>query len=227
MKPVPGPDEIHALWAEDYGGRNYDKGLAAKILYRTHAIIEKPLKDRMDLRSIIEVGAGSGIHTRFVRHPFDTYLLTDRSDVFLKSLQAGDSDLRIQVEAQDALHLDHPDSRFDRLIATHVLEHLPDPANALAEWHRVVRNDGVISLILPCDPGLLWRVGRNLGPRKAAESKGMPYDYVMAREHINPIGNLKAILEYHFEIRDSVWWPSRIPLYDLNLIWGINLVVRK
>ena len=49
------------------------------------------------------------------------------------------------------------------------------------------------SILLPCDPGVLWRFGRmiRLG-RKNSYSED--YYYHMALEHINPINNLVAIL---------------------------------
>jgi phosphatidylethanolamine/phosphatidyl-N-methylethanolamine N-methyltransferase len=63
-----------------------------------------------------------------------------------------------------------PSASFDRLIATHVLEHLPKPERVLREWARVVRPGGTLSLILPCDPGLARRLGRHFGPHPQAEA---------------------------------------------------------
>jgi SAM-dependent methyltransferase len=41
--------------------------------------------------------------------------------------------------AFDGLHVDAPDGAFDLAFATHVLEHVPDPAPLLAEMTRVAR----------------------------------------------------------------------------------------
>ena len=38
---------------------------------------------------------------------------------------------------------------FDFLLASHVLEHVANPVRALMEWQRIVREDGLIVLILP------------------------------------------------------------------------------
>jgi GT2 family glycosyltransferase/predicted SAM-dependent methyltransferase len=42
-----------------------------------------------------------------------------------------------------------PDKRFDFIIANHVLEHTTDPIAALLEWHRLLRDNGVLFLALP------------------------------------------------------------------------------
>ncbi|HEY7831030.1 MAG TPA: methyltransferase domain-containing protein [Solirubrobacteraceae bacterium] len=42
-----------------------------------------------------------------------------------------------------------PDGAYDAVLASHVLEHLANPLGALAEWRRVVGQDGHILLIVP------------------------------------------------------------------------------
>jgi ubiquinone/menaquinone biosynthesis C-methylase UbiE len=125
----------------------------------------------------------------------------------------------------DGSSLPFDDCSFNRLIATHVLEHVPFPHLAIQEWVRVLKPGGVLSLILPCDPGWAWRLGRYLGPRKQAEKAGLPYDYYMAREHINSIFNLDQLLKYHFPKREITWWPTRLPFPDINLIYTGNFYV--
>ena len=41
------------------------------------------------------------------------------------------------------------DSSMDFIIASHIIEHLPDPLGFLKECYRVLRNDGVIYLAIP------------------------------------------------------------------------------
>jgi phosphatidylethanolamine/phosphatidyl-N-methylethanolamine N-methyltransferase len=85
---------------------------------------------------------------------------------------------------------------------------------------RVLKAGGVLSIVLPCDPGFAWRLGRNLGPRKSFTDVGIDYDYWMAREHINPVNNLVSFLRFYFgeEISEK-WLPLRIPSMDVNLFY--------
>ena len=42
-----------------------------------------------------------------------------------------------------------PDSAADFFLASHVLEHLPDPIGAIIEWIRVVRVNGYVAIMVP------------------------------------------------------------------------------
>lgn len=114
------------------------------------------------------------------------------------------------------------DGSFDRVIATHVLEHMPETHKVLREWARVIKPGGVLSLELPCDPGLAWRFGRFLGPRKKFLKAGIVYDYWMAREHINPINNLITFVQYYFPAIQEQWMPFRVPSMDINLFYIVH-----
>jgi SAM-dependent methyltransferase len=116
------------------------------------------------------------------------------------------------------------DAAFDRLIACHVLEHLYKPHEALREWNRVVRPGGIISIVLPCDPGLMYRLGRFFGPpRRHAKRCGYDPEYIDALEHVNPIHNLIALIRYYFVEKTEIWWPLYMPSLNMNLMAAINV----
>jgi len=123
--------------------------------------------------------------------------------------------------------LSYDDNSFDRIIAAHVLEHIYYPHLVLKEWRRVVKDGGVISIVIPTDPGVAWRLGRHFGPRKNAISQGIDYDYIMAREHINSCNNLISLIQYYFTERKEAWWPFPIVSIDLNLFFVCHVVVNK
>ncbi|HVX21457.1 MAG TPA: methyltransferase domain-containing protein [Acidimicrobiales bacterium] len=53
----------------------------------------------------------------------------------------------------DALHLPFADGTFDRVIASEVLEHIPDDRAAMAELARVLRPGGTMAVTVPrCGP---------------------------------------------------------------------------
>ena len=54
----------------------------------------------------------------------------------------------------EATHLEPAkDSSYECVIASHCLEHVANPLRALAEWKRVLKNDGILLLILPHKDG--------------------------------------------------------------------------
>jgi len=228
VKPDPSVAEYQANFSATYESANYGRGLAAYFLRMSHVWCERRF-DRADhFSQVLEVGAGTGVHLKSVRHSFDEYWMTDLNQPLLDQFAANGptKEGRICVKSEDATHLSFADHSFDRLIAAHVLEHLPNPHRVLREWVRVVRPGGVISLILPCDPGLAWRWGRHLGPRRALLQRGLAYDYWMAREHINPIHNLVSFLRYYFDEIDESWRPFFLPSTDLNLFYIAHVRVK-
>lgn len=220
MKDVP---DFEKLFVEGYEKHNIEATLAGKFLQKSHQLLENTLPSAFTAEHVLEVGAGSGHHFAYLKHPFCQYVLTDSCDAmlavaanrYMNEISSG----KVAIAKQDATRLDYPDQSFDRLIATHVLEHIKDPVAALQEWNRVVREGGLLSIVLPCDPGLLWRFGRCLGPRRNATRLGLPYDYVMASDHVNSIFNLIIFIRYHFENVFEYWYPARIPVADINLFY--------
>ncbi|QKC91430.1 class I SAM-dependent methyltransferase [Mesorhizobium sp. NZP2234] len=223
--PLPDYEEMVKRWLSNYDTSNYQGGLSAYVLRETHSLIEKPFNSDVHLSQILEVGAGTLAHLPFVRHSFDRYIASDFDDTVLKSVSGRKLPHGVELMKLDGAALPFESDSFDRLIATHVLEHVPFPHIAIEEWVRVLKPGGVLSVLLPCDPGWAWRIGRAFGPRKQAERAGLPYDYYMAREHINSIFNLSEILNFHFPERQITWWPSRIPVPDVNLIYAGNFYV--
>lgn len=218
MRPDPDYADYLDKWTKAYEGKNYDQGLAGYFLSKSHEWCEQPFSERFCFARTLEVGAGTGVHLRYVRHRYDEYVMTDLNPPMLRQAAERASG-RITVEAQDATKLAYQDASFDRVIAAHILEHLPEPHSVIREWMRVLKPGGVLSIVLPCDPGIAWRLGRSLGPRRTFTRVGIDYDYWMAREHINPINNLVAFLRYYFGDMDERWLPLRIPSMDANLFY--------
>ena len=71
-----------------------------------------------------------------------------------------DVDLRVM----DAEHLDFPDARFGVLTAAFALFFLPDPMRAAAEFHRVLRSNGVIAVSTWGDEDERWAFEDDLLP---------------------------------------------------------------
>ena len=109
--------------------------------------------------TVIDVGCGAG------RHSFEAYrrgadvIAFDQNaeeladvDTMLQAIgQAGEApeSAKAQVVVGDALALPYPDEAFDSVIASEVLEHIPDDAAAIAELARVLRPGGTLAVTVP------------------------------------------------------------------------------
>ena len=227
MKPDPCHDEYVRRWSQMYERSNYQEGLAGRLLQKSHWWTERRFGPEVQFANVLEVGAGTGIHFRFVRHAYEHYWLTDLNTILLEKAGSVSSGSRRQVHVQreNATRLSFADNTFERLIAAHVLEHLTHPHQVLREWVRVLKPGGVLSILLPCDPGIAWRLGRMLGPRRRFVRAGIDYDYWMAREHVNALNNLISLVRHYFERISEEWFPFRIPSMDLNLFYIVHIHV--
>jgi SAM-dependent methyltransferase len=217
MKADPDHAAYLRQWADLYEKNNYDQGLAGFFLNKSHEWSEKPFTAADRFPRVLEVGAGTGVHIGYVRHAFDEYISTDLNPPFLDKMKPAGRN--VIVKAEDATRLSFPDRSFDRVIAAHILEHLFPPHQVLREWARVLKPRGLLTLVLPCDPGVGWRLGRYLSARKRFVRDGLDYDYWMAREHVNPINNLVSFVRHYFSDVREEWYPFRVPSMDLNLFY--------
>src|SRR5687767_9399247 len=146
MRADPDWEEYHRTWSEAYQNLNYNRSLSAFCMRKSHALIEEAFGPDAHFSKVLEVGAGGGQHFPFVRHRFDEYVLSDSSNEMLEIASSSiQNRLGLRFERQSAVALSVADKSFDRLIATHVLEHLERPHEVLREWHRVLKPGGVMS----------------------------------------------------------------------------------
>lgn len=222
--------EYRHKFSEVYDQSNYSSPLQSSVMRASHKLVEKAYDDQTHFGRVLEVGAGTGEHLPFVHHRFDEYTLSDLDPKTLevaKSKLAGIHESKVGFEVQTGCELAYSDNIFDRLVATHVLEHIYQPHLVLKEWYRVLKHGGVLSILIPTDPGIAWRLGRHFGPRKNAMAQGIAYDFVMAREHVNSCNNLIAILRHYFPESKEAWWPLPIPSIDLNLFFAFHATINK
>lgn len=109
--------------------------------------------------TVIDVGCGAG------RHAFEAYrrgadvIAFDRDEAELRSVAAvlramGESGeapaaASAKAVAGDALRLPHPDETFDCVIASEILEHVPQDDRVIAELVRVLKAGGTLAVSVP------------------------------------------------------------------------------
>jgi SAM-dependent methyltransferase len=105
---------------------------------------------------ILDLGCGGGRHAfeaarrgaRVVAADLDLGELKQVRDVVAAD-PAVTVDGTITTVNGDALRLPFPDGAFDRIIASEVLEHIPDDGAAAAELARVLRPGGTMAVTVP------------------------------------------------------------------------------
>lgn len=109
--------------------------------------------------TVIDVGCGAGRHSyEAYRRGADVIAFDQNAeelaevDTMLQAMgQAGEApkSAKAQVVVGDALALPYPDGTFDCVIASEILEHIPDDKAVIAELVRVLRPGGSIAVTVP------------------------------------------------------------------------------
>lgn len=195
-----------------------------------HRLTHKQLESGLDEyfgESILEIGVNRGEHLTFVKHPFDLYVATDYR---VTDLDLGAKDSKVSQAACSAELLPFLSASFDRVVLTCVLHHLRDPLMSLSEIRRVTKPNGIISILLPCDPGLAYRISWAMTSGRRLRRLGVVNPQLFhSLEHHSHFAALRTYIAETFK-NDKIntrWWPWRSPSWNLNLFTVISVQVRK
>lgn len=188
---------------------------------------------------VLDLGCGFG------RHAFEAYrrgahvVAVDRSAdevsqvaaVFRAMEAAGEvqADPTARAVRADLLALPFPDASFDAVMASEVLEHIPDDERALAEVARVVRPGGRVAVTVPrwWPERICWALSRDYHDVAGGHVRIYRGDVLATR--LRRAGLLPAGAHHAHALHSPYWWlncvfgreslPSR--LYHQMLVWDI------
>ena len=195
------------------------------IMNLMHGLLEKKHR-KSHFAHVLEVGAHRGEHLSYVKHSYDTYTLSDIQVMLPEEIHQLPKGVKFVSANVESLPFD--DSMFDRVISTCVLHHLSNLDDAIDELVRVCKPGGVISILLPTDPGLTYRGVKFLGSGIRAKKLGLLNQVKLfhAREHRNHYHSIAVILRAKLELHPFKvkFWPFRVPSWNLNAltIWEIR-----
>ena len=199
-------------------------GLIGYLMRYCHRQLEK-FDGKKKYSKVLEIGAGSAPHLDYLKHDYDEYFIVEtlsNAPEFYKEKKS------IKAYSYDGVNLPFEDNFFDRIIISHCLEHINEPEKFLFEMMSKLKQGGVLSISLPTDPGLMWRLGRLFIKyfivKKTYNISKEDYEYINATEHINSIFTLTHIIKYNFknQIKEQ-WLPFRIKLLDINLFYNVHI----
>ena len=178
-----------------------------------------------NISKVLEIGAGDSPHIDYIKHSFDEYHIIETSDY---AVNQNYSNSKIKISKYDGKKIPYQNDTFDRIIISHCLEHIPFPEKFLFEMMSKLKKGGVLSISLPTDPGLLFRLGRLylklFSIKKNYQITKEEFDYMNATEHINSIFALKSLIKFHYKNKIKEFYlPFKIKLIDLNLFYNVHI----
>jgi SAM-dependent methyltransferase len=208
---------------DDFMGRHLEA-----VQKRWYGFVERfnhgyPLRTFKPGQKTLEIGAGIGAHLNWEKYQEQEYHCNELRPPLCERIKqkypgveavAGDCQTRLPYE----------DGYFDRVLAIHVLEHLPDLPTAIKEIRRILKDDGVFSVVIPCEGSLATRVARNISARPHFEKLyKQSYDWFINSEHINLPGEIFDELAPYFQIVHRRFYPLLLPITYINLFIGLTL----
>lgn len=204
--------------------------------------------DRLGLRAgelVLDLGCGFG------RHAFEAFrrgarvVACDMAVAELEEVRALFEAMVLEGEAPptgmavtasgDATRLPFPDATFDRVIASEVMEHIPDDTAALDELVRVLRPGGVLAVTIPSwlPEKICWALSDEYHAPKAVGGHVRIYTEnelrsKMETAKLEPTGSHQA-----HALHSPYWWlkcavgPNNddfplVKLYNRLLVWDIE-----
>lgn len=183
---------------------------------------------RPGFRTTIEIGAGLGSHLHYEQLTPEQeagYYCNEYRENMAAEIKRRHP--RVQTIVSDCQRrMDFPDGFFDRYLAVHVLEHLPDLPAAIREaWRLLHRERGQLLAVIPCEGGSAYTLARRISAQRIFEKTyGMSYDVFIRREHLNQPHEILAELKPYFTLETRSFFPLPfLPFIFGNLVIGLNL----
>ena len=214
--------------------RNLDKkysshlysGLLGILMRYCHRKLEDFQNVKKHYNKILEIGAGSAPHFNYMNCSYNEYHIAETSDY---AVNFHKDNSKVKLLKYDGKNLPYPNETFDRIIISHCLEHILSPEEFIQEMMTKLNKGGVLSISLPTDPGIAWRLGRLFirifTIKKTYKISGEEFNYMNATEHVNSIFNLISIIRFNYKNSyEEHFYPLRIKTPDFNLFYNVHIV---
>jgi SAM-dependent methyltransferase len=186
---------------------------------------------RPGFRTTLEIGAGLGAHLHYERLTPEqerNYYCNEYRENMAAEIKRLHPNVQTTVgDCQQ--RMDFPDGFFDRYIAVHVLEHLPNlPATIREAWRLLHKERGQLLVVIPCEGSAAYTLARRISAQRIFEKTyKMSYDVFIKREHINLPHEILAELGLYFTVAARSFFPLPfLPFTFNNLVIGLSLVPR-
>jgi ubiquinone/menaquinone biosynthesis C-methylase UbiE len=159
---------------------------------------------------ILEIGCGRGFYEQFLGTIYPKVKLTgvDLKESYLNIARHTVKSKNVTFLNADATQLPFKANTFDRIIATEVLEHIPNDLGVLSELYRVVKPGGIVMITVP---------------NKQYSALWDPLNYLLEKL-------------FHVHVPSNIWWlagiwADHVRLYDepelMTKIKGARFQIKK
>ena len=95
-------------------------------------------------KTVLELAAGTGLIAKNIVNAAAHIEAADASAEMIAEAKRNNQSAKLHFSVQDMFRLPYADKSFDVVIVSNALHIVPQPEKALAEIHRVLKDDGVL-----------------------------------------------------------------------------------
>ena len=196
-------------------------GLSGLYHKYSHRKMEK-LVPRQIYGNTLELGVGDNQHQIYVSVPYSMYIGID--------LRPG-SYSDVEFIQGDVNFIPLKDNSIQRVIVTCLLHHVGSTIKVLTEINRIIDNnsDFDITIIVPCDPGILYRFVKFIRDFfikvKSGQGEAVSARYIHYIEHIGSYPSIDRCIKYVFSefLVSKKSYPLNLETWNLNLFSVYNI----
>ena len=132
--------ERRNFWDRNAG--RYDRFMRKDraVYEKLYGLIRPVVKDKM----VLELATGTGLIAKNIVNAAAHIEATDASAEMIQEAKRKNHSAKLYFSVQDMFCLPYADESFEVVIVSNALHIVPQPEKALAEIHRVLREDGVL-----------------------------------------------------------------------------------
>jgi phosphatidylethanolamine/phosphatidyl-N-methylethanolamine N-methyltransferase len=226
-----------ALPNQIYKNSNYEKmnyrGSAGILFKINHWLLEVGV-DKKYNEHILEVGGGAKSHLEFIKSKnIKTYTIID-DKFFLRSVELlkkkNDKINFFFIDYKDQKSIKKIKQRFTRLISSHTFEHFLTFEDSFLKILPLLKKNSLLSIALPCDPGILWRALQFISYFKQKKIYGWKNfkqkDLDDSRDHLTSVQNIIKVFNFYFKNISFKYFPFVAPIVWLNIFLIIQIKLK-
>ena len=161
-------------------------------------------------KDILEIGAGNINHLRYEKN----YLNYDIVEPFENLYRNNPQKKKIR-NIFNSLH--QVNNKYDKIISIAVLEHLTDLPNEIQLCKKLLKDDGIFQVAIPCEGEFAFKLGWMLTTAISFKLKyKLDYSRIIEYEHVNTMDEIITILKHHFNIKKIKRSPFILPFKNLS-----------
>ena len=132
--------ERKTFWDRNAG--RYDRFMRKdRAAYDEMYVLIRPV---VKAKTVLELATGTGLIAKHIVNAAAHIEATDASPEMILEAKRNNRSAKLHFSVQDMFCLPYADESFEVVIVSNALHIVPQPEKALAEIHRVLRDDGVL-----------------------------------------------------------------------------------